>query len=275
MDSRPKRFYYNKNFYFSLILVIAAVILLLFLLNDVIMPDYTHHDEGVTVPNVTRLPLKDAEKMLKSSGLRYEVSERRPNNAFPANYVIDQDPRGSNIVKPHRKISLTVNTTSNPTVKMPKIENLSLRNAHIQLENAGLKMGTVSYESGRFKNTVLHQSIKPGKSIEKGTAVDMVVSNGMGKKSVTVPDIIGLELTKAVQKLRRRHLRIGQIQFDSTKNTTPNIILNYSPKVKRIAEGKSLNLVVSEPSGVKKQKESRSVLDSVLSSPPDSAEQYK
>jgi beta-lactam-binding protein with PASTA domain len=129
MSPKSKRFYYNKNFYLSLVLLIAAIILLLFLLNDVIMPDYTHHDEGVTVPNVTRLPLKDAEKMLKSSGLKYKVSERRPNNAFPANYVIDQDPPGSNIVKPHRKISLTVNTVSNPTVKMPKIENLSLRNA--------------------------------------------------------------------------------------------------------------------------------------------------
>jgi beta-lactam-binding protein with PASTA domain len=134
-------------------------------------------------------------------------------------------------------------------------------------------MGTVSYESGRFKNTVLHQSINPGKSVKKGSAVDMVVSNGMGKKRVTVPDIIGLELTKAVQKLRRRHLRIGQIQFDSTKKADPDIILDYSPKVKKITEGKSLNLVVSEPSGAKKQKESRTVLDSVLTSPSDSSKQ--
>lgn len=125
--SDTKRFYYNKNFYFGIIAVLAACALFLFLLNRYIMPAYTHHDEGITVPNVTRLPLKNAKRLLTASGLEYKVYEKRSNDAFPANYVIEQNPNPWKIVKPGRKIYLIVNVVSHPTVEMPNLENLSLR----------------------------------------------------------------------------------------------------------------------------------------------------
>ncbi|HYW34773.1 MAG TPA: PASTA domain-containing protein [Balneolaceae bacterium] len=275
MSQTSKKFYYNKNFYLALGLIIVAGSLFLILLNLVIMPAYTHHDEGVTVPNVTRLSLKNAEKVLKSSGLKYEIADHRSSNAFPANHVIDQNPSADEIVKPHRKIYLTVNTVSHPTVKMPKITDLSLQNARIQLENAGLKIGTISLESGRFKNTVLHQSIKPDKTIKKGTRIDMVVSNGLGKKRVTVPEIVGLELTKAEQELRKSGLRIGQIKFKPMNKRTPNIVINYSPKVKKIIKGSSIKLIVSELPGNKKHSVSMPPMDSTSASAKGSGQQNK
>src|SRR5699024_6840704 len=156
--SRSTKFYYNKNFYFGVIIFLAICALFLFLLNTYIMPSYTHHDAGVTVPNITRLPVKKAKKMLEASGLDYTIDQKRSNEAFPEGYVIEQNPEPFNVVKPGRKIYLAVNIISHPTVTMPNLKNLSLRNARIQLENVGLKIGTVSYQSGRFKNTVLHQS---------------------------------------------------------------------------------------------------------------------
>jgi beta-lactam-binding protein with PASTA domain len=247
--SNTSKFYYNKWFYFGLAGFIAACILFLFLLNKYIMPAYTHHDEGVTVPNVTRLPLKNAEKLLSSSGLRYEVYEKRSNDAFPAHYIIEQNPDPSQIVKPGRKIYLVVNVISHPTVKMPDLKNLSLRNARIQLENSNLKIGTVSYQSGRFKNTVLHQSVQPQKVVKKGSDVDLVVSNGLGKERVNVPHIIGLELTKAVQKVRESGLRVGQIRYKPNQKAAPNTVLNYYPKVKETVVGSTLQFVVSELPG--------------------------
>ena len=246
MSPKSQKFYYNKKFYRTLGIIFVAGILFLFLLDKWIMPAYTNYGEGVTVPNVTELPLDEAQESLRSSGLRYEVAERRSNEAFPADYVIDQSPTPAEIVKPNRKIYLTVNIVTNPTVKVPGVTDLSLRNAQIQLENAGLQMGTISYESSRFKNTVLRQSIEPNQTVDKGSTVDLVVSDGLGEKIVTVPEIIGLRLTEAQQKLRQEGIRIGEIQFQPSKNKSPNVVLNYSPRVKQITEGKTLQLVVSE-----------------------------
>lgn len=262
MPQKTDKFYYNRNFYIGLGGVIVGGILFLLLLDHVIMPAYTNYDEGVTVPNITRLSLEDAEKALTSANLRYEVAERRSNEAFPANYVIDQDPAPAEIVKPNRKIYLTVNIVTNPTVEVPKVTDLSLRNATIQLENAGLQVGTISYESSRFKNTVLRQSVEPNKVVKKGISIDLAVSDGLGEDMVMIPEIVGLRLAEAQQKLRDAGLRIGEIRFQPSRDVAPNVILDYSPKQNRVIEGKTLMLIVSERFDTKEQDEAGAVMDS-------------
>lgn len=262
MSEKPDPFYKRKKIYLTIGGLIVGGILFLLALDNIIMPAYTNYGEGVTVPDVTRVSLENAQQTLSASGLRYEVAERRSNQAYPENYVIDQDPTPSEIVKPNRKIYLTVNVVSNPTVKVPKVTDLSLRNARIQLENAGLKMGTISYESSRFRNTVLRQSMEPNTTVDKGVAVDLVVSDGLGENIVQVPDIIGKRLTEGQQLLRQNGLRIGEIRFRPTRDQAPNVILDYSPRVKEITEGRSLQLIVSERYDAQEQNESGAVMDS-------------
>ncbi|HCD51724.1 MAG TPA: PASTA domain-containing protein [Balneolaceae bacterium] len=236
----------NKYLYISIftLMVIGAGTLLLF--DKVLMPVYTNYNEGVTVPDVTRISLDEAEELLTSYGLRFEVADRRANSAFPGNYVIDQAPSAEVIVKPNRKIYLTVNAATKPTVKVPNVVNLSLRNAQIQLQNYGLEVGSISYESSRFKNAVLRQSISEGSVVEKGTTINLVISDGLGDKIVKIPEIVGLRLPDAQLKLREIGLRVGEIRFQPIKDVVPNTVLDYTPKVSELVEGESLNLVISE-----------------------------
>lgn len=261
----------NKKLYIlagSLVLVGA---LLLFLMDTFIMPAYTNYDEGLTVPDVSQISLEEAQQQLTSYGLRYKVAERRSNAAYPADYVIDQTPSPSQIVKPNRKIYLTVNTETNPTVKVPDVVNLSYRNARIQLQNYGFNIGTVSYESSRFKNSVLRQSIPPGKVVPKGTVVDLAVSDGLGEKMVKIPNILGLRLSEAQQKLHEAGLRVGEIRFKPSKEYEPNVILSYEPQQEEVVIGKTLKLVVAERYRVKEVSESGAIIDTTSNvSYPDS-----
>lgn len=258
-----------------LILLGASSILLV---DKVIMPSYTNYNEGVTVPDVTKIPLNEAEALLNTYGLRYEVTERRANSAFPADYVIDQSPGATNIVKPNRKIYLTVNTEVKPQVEVPKVVNLSLRNAEIQLQNYGLQVGSRSYESARFKNVVLRQSIPEGATVEKGTVVDLVISDGLGDEMVTVPEIINLSLPQAQLKLREAGLNVGEVQFRPTRDIVPNTVLDFSPKGEELREGETLTLIISERYEAIEQSESGAVIidstdrnpDSLNTSTPDS-----
>lgn len=236
----------NKYLYIIIFSLAGIGAISLFTLDKFVMPYYTKYNEGVTVPDVTRVSLEEAEEMLSNIGLRFEVADRRANSAFPANYVIDQAPSASILVKPNRKVYLTVNAAVKPQVTVPNVVNLSLRNAQVQLQNYGFEIGSISYESSRFKNAVLRQSIDEGTIVDRGTSIDLVVSDGLGDKIVGVPVIIGLRLPEAQYKLREAGLRVGEIRFQPIEEIAPNTVLDYSPKVTSLVEGESLTLVISE-----------------------------
>ncbi|NBB75995.1 MAG: PASTA domain-containing protein [Bacteroidetes bacterium] len=92
--------------------LVAAGVIFVLLLDLLIMPFYTNYNEGVTVPDVTKVSLAEAETILEDYGLRHEVIDRRAHSAYPADYIIDQSPSPKQIVKPERKVYLTVNTTT-------------------------------------------------------------------------------------------------------------------------------------------------------------------
>ncbi len=255
-----KALFTNKYLYIICFSIISFGALTILALDKLIMPNYTKYNEGVTVPDVTKLSLEEAENILQKIGLRYEVADRRANSAFPANYVIDQAPSASILVKPNRKIYLTVNASVKPKVIVPNVVNLSLRNAQVQLQNYGFEIGAISYESSRFKNTVLRQSINEGAVVDRGISIDLVVSDGLGDKIVTIPPIVGLRLPDAQFKLREAGLRVGEIRFQPIENVAPNIVLDFSPNVSSLVEGESLTLIISERFSVEEEIESGVIL---------------
>ncbi|HLR76450.1 MAG TPA: PASTA domain-containing protein [Balneolaceae bacterium] len=246
MKQKIKETVTNKNIYIGIAAVIAAFVLLLILFNSIIMPWYTNYEEGLTVPNVTGIPIEKAKATLKADGLEYEVADRNTNELFPAGFVTDQQPRPAEIVKPDRKIYLTVNMKYHPTVEVPEVINLSFRSAKIQLQNSGLQVGSVSYESSRFKNTVLRQSIKADEVVEKGTKVDLAIGDGLGDRMVAVPDIIGMELSAAQQQLRRVGLRIDEVKYQSKQNVAPGTVIDFIPREERVVIGTTLKIIVAQ-----------------------------
>ncbi|MEX0681516.1 MAG: PASTA domain-containing protein [Balneolales bacterium] len=239
-------FFTDRKLYYLLsgLLFFGGVTLVV--LDQFIMPMYTKYGHGVTVPEVNRMPLEQAELTLNERGLRFELAAKRSNEAFPPDYVIDQTPNAGMIVKPNRKIYLTINTTSTPTVVVPNVENLSLRNAQIQLQNSGLQVGNITYESSRFRDSVLRQSVPSGRRVDQNTTVDLTVGDGLGSARVSIPDISNMHLSEGQNTLREAGLRVGTIRFEPTNQASPNTILSYDPDGEpMVFEGTSIDLVVS------------------------------
>jgi eukaryotic-like serine/threonine-protein kinase len=240
--------------------IIAGLVVLgaltVFAMDKWVMPWYTNYNEGVTVPDVTKMPIAEAEALLESYGLRHVIIDQRAHESFPPDYVIDQTPAGALIVKPNRKIYLTISTTDRPMVTVPEVVNLSLNNAQIQLQNHGLRPGNITYESSRFRNAVLRQSLPSGQSVERGTVVDLVVSDGLGQQRVAIPRIVGLRLQDGQRMLREAGLRIGVIQFRPSIGEA-NLIMSFTPADRdTVFEGETINLIVSEQAQVQEAIES-------------------
>lgn len=251
----------DRRLFITLASIIGAGIVVALLLDFLIMPSYTNYNEGITVPDVTKVSLDEATSLLDEYGLRHEVLDRRANSAYPADYIIDQSPSAQQIVKPNRKVYLTVNTATTPQTVVPDVVNMSLRNAEIQLENHGLTVGTKSYESSRFRNTILRQSVAAGDTVSRGTVVNLAVSDGLGSRIVEVPDVVGLRLSEAQQTITKAGLRVGEVRFQPSREFTPNTVISYSPDEEELTEGESLFLIVAERFDAREAVESGAIID--------------
>lgn len=261
IKEKSKEIFTDRRLYIFIGSVAVFGIVVLLFIDFLIMPYYTNYNEGITVPDVTKTSLEEAQHMLEEYGLRHEVLDRRTHSAYPANYIIDQSPSPQQIVKPNRKIYLTVNSSATPQTVVPNVVNMSLRNAEIQLENHGLSVGTKSYESSRFRNTILRQSVAAGDTVARGTVVNLAVSDGLGSRIVNVPDIIGMRLSEAQQSITKAGLRVGEVRFQPSREYTPNTVISFMPDEEELTEGESLQLIVAERFDAREESESGAIID--------------
>lgn len=229
-----------------------------------IMPWYTQYGKGVTVPDVKNLSIDEAVNRFRAVGLRYEVYDERPNEGLPPGHVMDQTPSGGTIVKPNRKIYLMLSAETRPTVGMPSLVGNSLDNARIQLQVRGLQLGSISYESSPYRNSVLRQSVAPGEAIRRNTLVHLVVGDGVGQRRVPMPTLVGLRLPMAQIRIRDSGLRVGEVTYAASTLYPAGYVLSVHPSdADSIFEGTTISLTVSENPNVQEVWEGGVVTDSV------------
>jgi beta-lactam-binding protein with PASTA domain len=141
---------------------------------------------------------------------------------------------------------------------VPEVRNLSLRNAELQIRNYGLQLGTIRYVSSLFKNSVVEQSISPGEMVDRGTVINLVVSDGLGQNKVDLPDLVGLHLLDAQLLLRERNLRIGSVIYQASRTFPPDYVISMKPNdVDSLQEGSLIDLILSRASNAQELDEGR------------------
>ena len=164
------RFLITKKFLRHLGLAVAIAIVLL--LGTLLwLKIYTHHGKTITVPDLAGLTLEEVEDVSSSRRLRYEVVDSVFSNEMPRGTVIKQNPNANSRVKKNRKIFLTMNAVNQEMVAMPQLVGLSVRQARLAMQNAGLVQGTIEYRPDYAKNNVLQQKHNDS-VIKEGSVVD-------------------------------------------------------------------------------------------------------
>ncbi len=239
-------------------IALVAIVAVVVVVDQFVMPSYTRYGRGLTVPDVTKMSLPQARAVLERYGLRDSLLDQRYNAQLPPEYVVDQSPEAGSIVKPNRKIYLTINTTSRPQVTVPELRNLSLRNAELQIRNYGLTVGEISYVSSLFKNSVVEQSVPAGEQVDRGAVINLVVSDGLGQNKVDLPRLVGLPLVEAQMMLRERNLRIGSVVYQASTRYPIDYVIAMKPNdVDSLQEGSLIDLVLSQAPNAQESQEGR------------------
>ena len=217
------RFLISKIFLRHLLLA-AAVTLIIILLTLLWLRLYTHHNQAISVPNLTGLTFDEADDVVSSRKLNIEVLDSIYATDMPRGTVVKQNPVPNSKVKVRRRIFVTMNAVKPEKVFMPNLVSLSDRQAILALENAGLELGEISYKPDFAVNSVLQQKIdgsviEEGTKIEKGSEIDLVLGMGLSSETSLVPDLQLLDLAAAKAAISERFLNFGLATFDeSVKN---------------------------------------------------------
>ncbi len=188
-----------------------SLLITFMIIDSLILPAIIHSGDKVQVPDVTGMTLTDAKAQLERLNLNYNIYTEQHNDEFPENHVINQNPKPFRIVKSGRHINLTISKGGEP-VTMPNIMLKPLRYARVNLMERGLYIGNIEYvfSDSVGVDTVIRQSIRPGKTITFGAYVNLVVSKGL-EAEIEVPNLTGKTLAELEEILESADLQLGNI----------------------------------------------------------------
>ncbi len=211
----------NSLFWAGLAGFVLLGVLLLLTLDRVIMPSYTRQDAAITVPNVQNIPFDSARRMLEARDLQVERVVQRFNPNIEKEIVVDQNPPAEARVKSGRRIYLSVNSGSVPTVTVPRVEGLALREAKNRMLTAGLKVASERPDPipSPYENTVTNQSPPAGSTVDRGSSVTLWFSTGLGTDYVEVPQVEGMTIQQARRALLALRLRSVAVDAVSEEDT--------------------------------------------------------
>jgi eukaryotic-like serine/threonine-protein kinase len=254
-------FEFIKSKIFLLNLVIAILLLAgVFGFTYKWLNTYTKHGSSVSVPDLKGMQLAKVDEFLQFKNLRYKIADSTIFDlSKPPGTVIEQDPRPNEKVKENRTIYLSVTRSTPPGVKVPDLEDNSLRQAEAILRSHGLIRGQLIYKPDLAKNAVLEMQIdgkkvSKGEEVTKGTVIDLVLGDGFGNTKVSVPQLYNLDLDEALFVLKASSLNVGSVVMDGTvRDSSKARVYKQFPVAATsttISQGESVDIFLTQSQSV-------------------------
>jgi len=204
----------------------------------------------VRVPEVRGRSVRDAETFLKRSGLGMRVSGAEQSN-YPEGSVARQEPaagaradRGSTVYV----WTATVPQVLVPQVRVPEVRGRSVRDAETFLKRSGLGMRVSGAEQSNYpEGSVARQEPAAGARADRGSTVYVWTAT---VSLVTVPDLRGLSIDAARQRLHDNRLDLGAT---SKRPSLPpeGTIIGHNPGARaQVKAGSLVNIAVGDGSQV-------------------------
>ena len=215
-----KKFLVSRAFFTNLIIAIALAVVLLFLILQSLKL-YTRHGQSNPVPDFTGLLKHEAEITAQKHNLKAVVIDSVYTDNVGPGEVIEQVPSPGFKVKDYRTIFLTINSVNKEMVVLPKLNEISFRQAQVLVESYGLLIGEISYQPSEYNNLVLKveqdsTEIQEGSLLLKGSRIDFIVGRDAQNEQTPLPDLKGLKIEPAKEILTNAMLNLGVLIYDET-----------------------------------------------------------
>jgi beta-lactam-binding protein with PASTA domain len=190
---------------------------------------YTHHGISYPVPNLTGLTIDEAMASAQANHLKIEIIDSVYNKNFEPKTVLDQQPVANSKVKENRTLFITLNSSQPETVILPKLTDISIRQAQVLIERCGLFIGNISYQPSEYNDLVLEvqqdsSEIRTGDKIIKGTSIDLTIGQSKGNLKTPLPNLMGFPIPDAEATLIGAKLNKGVLIYDKSITTAEDSV---------------------------------------------------
>ncbi len=206
--------------------------------------------EEIVVPDIVGMTMEDANKTLLDSGLTMSIKARNYDDEVEKDRIISQKPAEGLKVK--KKAPIEVAVSDGPQVEtVPNLVGKKIADAKVAIRNAGFEVGLIDeeYDDQYDVDTVMSQDPKYGTSYKQGTAIKLMVSKGPSPSRVAMPNLIGMELEKAREKLTALNL-LGNISWEESQEYYSNYVIKQDTAAGVLLDEEStVNLTISKGPG--------------------------
>ncbi|RAV98061.1 PASTA domain-containing protein [Pseudochryseolinea flava] len=195
------------------------------------LPSTTNHGETITVPDIEGATLEELEEKLIQKDLDYVIDDSSYSPDFKPLTVLKQYPKAGSKVKEGRKIYISINSVTPPSVPVPNLIDASVLNAEVVLKSNELKRGKITLVRGPF-NIVKEmkfkgQPIHAGDRVPKGSVIDLVVMDG-GLNEIGIENWVGQPVDDVLFTIRAKNLNLGEVIIVGG-DTTGAVVLKQKP----------------------------------------------
>lgn len=144
---------------------------------------YTHHGEGVEVPDLYGVPYRQAIARLDTLGLLLVVNDSSYIEGMAAGAIVSQSPGVGMQVKDGRIIYVTINSLTMPCERIPDlIDNCSYREAQARLRSLGFELLSpkmIDGEKDWVYGIQCHgRNLVTGEGVPRGSELTLVIGSG-------------------------------------------------------------------------------------------------
>ncbi len=230
------------------VLVIAGIIGL-----GALLGWFSGDSEEIKVPNFVGRTFEEAQALAQETGLEIARGEDVYSPDQEEGKITSQNPTADSVVSPGKLITVYVSKGKKDGV-VPKIVGMDYKKASEYLKTFGFELGIVKTESSTLpENVIIEQSVEEGSTALKGTKIDVTVSDGKGKETVKMPNLIGKTPDEANAIIDTEGLKLGDATYEETTTTAQNLIFwQQYPEGTELEKGTAVSYKVSKgekPSG--------------------------
>lgn len=198
-------------------------------------------------PYLVGLKYEQAVKKYK----KIEIVEGEPeySTLYDEGIIISQTPdRDTEMEEPY-KIEVVVSKGAKK-VKIPRLINLDYREAELMLEDEDI-LYTTQFESSDTvpEDVVMEVNPKAGTTVIAGAdMVTLIVSSGVEKKEVKVPDVLGYSREEAEKKLEKAGLT-SKIKREDSSEPEGTVIKQSVDEGEMVEEKTAITITISNGNG--------------------------
>jgi serine/threonine-protein kinase len=205
-------------------------------------------NDEATAPSLIGVSAVEATNMLQTSGLSARIDLIDSN--YAEGTVIEQSIAPGGKTTKGKIVTLKV-SRGGTLVKIPDVRGKEFPEATKELEDAGLKVGTVVRVSDQLKqpNTVIAQNPAAPAMVMNNRMVELLVSEGgTGRaETVQVPDMRGQTEQNARETLEQNDLVVGRILSAATTRVPEGTVERTDPRAgARVPTGRAINLYIAK-----------------------------